>query len=257
MQPAAYRGSTPVFIFENHAEAIIPWAEFRRGLDRSADLVTFDSHTDTMLPFLRWSYGEAERKRLRDFDHRELIPNRMALVDFTNQRSIEDAAKDLWHDEHIQAAQRAGILGDAFVVTPHSPPNAPEQRSGHLHYLGGLCYYGCDKMPHYQDCFVKLSDLAVADEHLVPLFENHTAASQLLAREAPLILDIDLDYFCTEASLRPQRHSLLTSLANRADIITIATEPMYVEDCRIDESIQWESNLSAVLALLGAALISV
>lgn len=253
MHPAALRGKTPVFIFERHSDAIIPWAELRRNRPLPARLVTFDSHTDTMLPFLRRAFRDAQVSGQLDPDARDSIPARMAQMDFNNPESILNAAHHLWHDEHIQAAQNSGILGDAFILTYDSPPNSEDQKSPLLHYLNDSCLRGCEKKPHDEDCRIKFADFAIEDNHLVPIFQHHPKASLVLDRESPLILDIDLDYFLTVRSLAPSRHTFFSSIAERADIITIATEPRYVEDCRIDVEIRWETSLEKVLNLLGAS----
>lgn len=252
MQATAFRGSTPIYVFECHSDAIIPWAELRRSRPEPAQLVTFDSHTDTMLPFLRWGFRAAQASGEREPDSRDFIPARVGRVDFANEETIRKAAKDLWHDEHIQAAQETGIVGDAFIVTFGSPPNSPDQRSPRLHYLNGICHHGCHKMPHDEACRIRSADLAIDDQHLVPLFRSNPVAAGVLEMRMPLILDIDLDYFLTEQAFRPNKHTLLSSLAQKADIITIATEPMYVEDCRIDDTITWEGSLARLFSILGA-----
>src|SRR5690606_8593496 len=43
--------------------------------------------------------------------------------------------------------------------------------------------------------------------------------------ELPYILDIDLDYFNTQRSTRPEKSSFFRDLARGASLITIATEP--------------------------------
>lgn len=252
MRATAFRGTTPIYVFKCHSDAIIPWAELRRGCAEPARLVSFDSHTDTMLPFLRWGFRAAEASGEKEADSRDYIPARVERVDFSDEESIREAAEDLWHDEHIQAAQQTGIVGDAFIVAFGSPPNSPDQRSPRLHYLNGICHYGCHKMPHDESCRIRSADLAIDDQHLVPLFESHPIAAQVLEGETPLILDIDLDYFLTEQAFRPDKHTLLSALVQRAGIITIATEPAYVEDCRIDGSITSETSLKKLLAILEA-----
>lgn len=252
MQPFAFRGTTPIYVFEKHSDAVVPWAELRRNSGQPARLITFDRHNDTMVPFLSWAYQRAGAGELKDRTFLNSIPSRVASMDFSREESILEAAGDLRHDEHIQAAQHAGIIGDAFVVALDGAPTNNERVSSSLHYLNGSCFHGCQKRPHDDDCLTLFSDLALEDSHLVPLFEAHPVAAAVLEADTPLILDIDLDYFRTERSLLPQSHSFFLSLAGKAGIITVATEPVCVEEGRFDESITAENSLSRLLSILDA-----
>ena len=89
------------------------------------------------------------------------------------------------------------------------------------------------------------------------LAEMVTSFSEALAKTAepallqePYILDIDLDYFNTFASVAPMDATVLRQLANGAGLITIATEPKHVKACALDASLTSEHLLTKLLALL-------
>jgi hypothetical protein len=247
MKPHLKIDDIPVFVFERHSDAIIPWALTRRELSNAPALVTFDQHTDTLAPFLRWGYYKSER--ILDFDSQDkFMEERLAQVDFCSDLSISSAAKDLWHDEHIRAAMGAGVIGESFVIAFNSVSSA--QRVEGIHYLPSLCYYGCAKLPHDDECARTHADLAIDDDHLEPLLAECSVFQAMLESDDSMVLDIDLDYFRTLRSLSPGSSRVFRSLASRAVCITIATEPMCVENGRFDDEVDLDWALNALLTIL-------
>jgi len=57
----------PIYVFENHAAALLAWQEISKGYNH--DLLTFDEHPDLHSPLRQWIYGqEDEVKAKRDAD---------------------------------------------------------------------------------------------------------------------------------------------------------------------------------------------
>jgi len=72
---------------------------------------------------------------------------------------------------------------------------------------------------------------------------------------APYILDIDLDYFHTDQSIRPNDLGTFYRLIQGAAGITIATEPWFVMDGRMDgANITSDELLDIVMNYIYAAL---
>lgn len=247
MTPFKHIADVPVYVFERHSSAIIPWAHYRRNHAGPCPLVTLDRHTDTMTPFLRWAYWNVEPPHVRE-KWEPVRKRRIEEFVLANDQCIELAAKDLWNDEHIQAAIELHIVSEAFIVAFNSP--SKDNRRQELHYLPSNCHHGCGKRPHDDECVRRHSDLAIADAHLAPLLTGNRSWKLLYDSGSKFILDIDLDYFRTQKALRPDSHEFFSSLAKRASIITIATEPNYVKDSRLDEDVDSESSLSALISIL-------
>ncbi|MGL4400725.1 MAG: UPF0489 family protein [Luteolibacter sp.] len=247
MKPYTQIANKSVFVFERHSDAIIPWAGARRQSENPLILVTFDKHTDTLAPFLRWGYRKAER--LRDFDSQDIfIEERLKALDFQSEECVSQAAEDLWHDEHIRAAMGAGIIKESYVIALNSV--SKEQRVPNIHYLPSMCHYGCPKVPHDDDCDRAHSDLVIDDQHLLPLFREIQEIRVMLEGCEPIILDIDLDYFRTINSLSPSSTAVLGSLLDRAACITIAKESTCVEDGRLDDEVTSEWALKTIIPML-------
>ena len=71
-----------------------------------------------------------------------------------------------------------------------------------------------------------------------------------LLREAPFILDIDLDYFNTLRAVRPEAPAMIRTLAKEAALLTVATEPSYVTHCAVEPGVTWTKLLTELRTLL-------
>lgn len=104
-----------VYIFEDHATALIPWAECRQQLDRAPKLFTLDFHTDVMAAFNAYEclqeFGEFGAPS------GETADQLCAAIDYRDDGSVERAVEKLRNDEQIDAAIKAGIIDYAFVVS--------------------------------------------------------------------------------------------------------------------------------------------
>ena len=76
------------------------------------------------------------------------------------------------------------------------------------------------------------------------------ALDEPLLRDAPFILDIDLDYFNTLRAVRPEMPELIQTLAQEAALLTVATEPGFVTHCAVEPGVTWTRLLSDLKTLL-------
>ena len=248
MKPFRLVGGKPIYVFEDHADAIIPWGDFRKTSSQVPSLITFDSHTDTMPAFGRFGHSEFTQHRDENLwdEHRR---QRSLEVDYQCTESLKRAAKDLWHDEHICAAYEAGIISHAYVLSP-AASSAGTNEEPYLTYLPNFCYHGCNKGCHDQDCVVEHSDRALEDSHVGELLKQDERLQGFINSGSPLILDIDLDYFRTSKSLEPDSCESFRGIFKRASIVTIATEPDWSRDLWLDDCSGWSNSLERFVNLL-------
>ncbi len=200
-----------VYTREMHHNVLEAWAAEARGLP----LISFDYHTDTLPAFneeltrrFKKQHGRPPEKHERD----EISATEHARVDWRDLRALKDAVTHLSHDEHIDAAVRAGIISDVTIVlgcyTPGSSP--PWAR-----VLIPPCPHS-HETTHDDACTRAFVDAALEDSTLAPLFP---------ALPADYILDVDLDYFRSAKAIAPDRATVFHRLIRGARIITVAEEP--------------------------------
>ncbi len=106
-----------VVVFDSHHFALLPWSDFARELGAPVRLLTLDYHTDTMMAFRGYlSQLEADGDYDETFDFRDERRARLALVDPSDEASLQQAVTHLRYDEHIDAAIRLGVIETAFVI---------------------------------------------------------------------------------------------------------------------------------------------
>lgn len=255
-----------VFIFEDHAQALLPWAQIRRRFSRPLNLITLDHHTDTHQPFLRYRF---ERSKRSAYDHDEaaaaaLLEPMLAEVDWRSDESVFTAITRLRNDEHICTATRTGILDWAFSINlDHSntasreedawfesslwnrpprprPPFTYDEPDSRVFKISSICAIDCRKGPHDDDCrpvhyAQVLESIYLTDQlRMAQGMFSSMGGGDLLAPES-YILDVDLDYFHCDAAINPADPEMFYKLIRGAAGITIAREPWYVNDGRLPE----------------------
>lgn len=244
-----------VFVFASHSTAIRAW--YKQSMKNALNLITFDEHTDTFPPLLRYRNSHLDRtdkKLIELIDkikaeisdetlHKLLLSERYLRSARQNKGYFgKDIACRLWHDEHITTAMMLGIINEAFICchTSDDPSdNIDSERVSNLynniHYLDEAFDTDTILPDKENDCPEALRELGyirqlgeknISDERLKTLFEAG------LQTEAPFVLDIDLDYFRDISVLNNPLDSYKTfaSLVKQADCITIATEPDCVKE---------------------------
>lgn len=265
-----------IYIVENHHEVLEVWAEYRNNVEKAPILFSLDHHTDTHSAFLHYCYDH-DKDICRDEIANELIES----INYRNQESIINVIKKLRNDEHIDTAIKADIINKAFLVTymesrdiplsfeeqgylsnflerlikqikldePTRPFTYPDSQ---LFVIGNLCAVGCNRGPHNDDCKIPHYNQAIEtvflDDKLNIMNEMVPGVINQSQIVTDYILDIDLDYFHTIKSVSPEDPLTFYSLIRNASIITIATEPFYVNQWKeFDSNINSETLLEQVI----------
>lgn len=248
-----------IWIVEKHNEVLYPWSVCRRNTDMPLDLITMDYHTDTHEAFCSAAYGNDHgnnyKKRQKEF---------IDKFDFYSDEKIKWAIENIKNDEQIKTAMATGILGSVFVIAyNHDSGNIPasdEERESMSFFqehqieimLGEMedvtynppYHYSEIKEPLYIPSWEiytgkdkdDLRSLVIDDCFLLEMFHafhemSPEEISDIGSFRNKYILDIDLDFFYDEKSLNPKFVECFYKLIQNAEIITIATEPVFVEMC--------------------------
>lgn len=248
-----------IYVFEDHATALQPWAEYRRRLAASPYLLTLDHHTDTRDAFTSLLSRDDELFRIIDPDERndafeKRIASMIERVDFRSEHSVQDAVSKLRHDEHIDAAIRSGIISHAFILCyddmtgmksddeeiQRDISGVPATTASHtfpMPYNKAFIIGGCRGMTPGLDMSISSNVKALWERAIEATFldakiqimnqmTNSNGLPEVLSSD--YILDIDLDYFHLAKSIEPGDASAFYNLIRKAAIITVATEPDFV-----------------------------
>lgn len=215
-----------IYIVEEHHHVIKYWGKFRKTLDKAPILITLDHHTDTLPCFNYKIYVDNNYQ----FDSKQEQKRHRLLskVDINNENDLDNAIKNLRNDEHIDFAVKIKIISQAFIIAYQIPNNNNDR----IYEIENNCYVGCNKKIHDNSCltlhynqaiesFLLNEKLCFINNFKKGLVENNKITKNY-------ILDIDLDYFHTVKSIHPGNVNTFYSLIKNASIITIATEPWYV-----------------------------
>lgn len=277
-------GGKSVYIFEPHNIAFGAWAEIKRRHKDNLILITLDHHTDTAMAFRKSDFVHDGRGRSTEDVIEDRIRERLSQVDWRDVSSVEKAVSALSNDEQIDAAIRVGIFSFAFCINHHDETRSVEQQQwledngwqraeikrpespftyempdNRAFEIRGTCdVLGCKKRPHNDACYRYAADRAIESAMLRSLIDTannmaHFAGIEDITR-APYVLDIDLDYFKTIRSLSPDDASVFHGLIRNAVAITIATEPNYVHDLKLDQELTSEYALERVIQHIDEAV---
>ena len=195
-----------VYLVEDHHHALLPWAYERDRLGIAPHVLTLDHHTDTLPAFTH--YDETHEK-----PHEKQIANHGA-------EALENALKDLRHDEHFDFAIRNGIIASATIFS-------------HVNFSREV--NPAIRIIHDPPPDDKLETLA---RYYARALETEFLSANLerapLPHGLPFILDIDLDYFKGEKSIKPEDSSLFRELIRKSAVITIARERDWVRLLNMD-----------------------
>lgn len=250
-----------VYVVHAHHHVFPAWAEQRLALGEPFVLVTLDHHTDTREAFIGFAcqqspWDEAKRK--------EVLAERATWLGWEDPSEVLAAVQLLRHDEHIDAAARAGILRAAFCIQhteTGGQPRSREELADHAHRFA--TFPPDHSRPHPERPFTydapanrvfavpddeQMNCLDPAEEGEAPRRFNFVLEAWYLARQlelasemsqsvgldspvaAPYVLDIDLDVFHSARAIEPEDTSKLYELIRGAVAITIATEAKCVHD---------------------------
>ncbi len=232
-------GEKEVSIVDEHHHAMAAWAEIRTRIEYAPTLITFDSHPDLHIAFMR-------HLRLA-FDSPKLPGASAPLVGdikFDDPQKVDGAIQRLANDEHIDCARRAGIIGDVFVSLGVESGNV--RLPGVVVFDDG-CVPWCRKKIHDDDCFRRHADHVIEGRLIRPRVKKILKRVGRRFDTFPYILDIDLDVFRTRKSAAPEDEETFHDLIRHATAITIAREPGCVESLRLDGETITATDLEGAL----------
>ena len=172
----------------------------------------------------------------------------VAQLDHTDPLTIEAAMEKLGNDEHVVAAIGADIIQSAFVIAHNA---ADTNQDIYLEHK--IICRGVDEYHHAGRIRPQPNNVLEADfltKRLQDFDDIVRTLDEPLLREAPFILDIDLDYFNTLRAVRPEAPELIRTLAKEAALLTVATEPTYVTHCAVEPNLTWTQLLAELKTLL-------
>lgn len=230
-----------VFIYEKHNEVLEAWANYRKTTNDIPNLITLDHHTDVLEAFCNSAF-DFDRNR-EDTEKKEQF---LDLLNYKDLNSIKKAITHLRNDEHIDAAIRAKIVNKAFVIshdgyTDKPAPNEhtkiwnnkkkcielmmnnlalPTKNLTYPISSNGIYIVGCSDIDE---------SLVLDSNFLNNKIEVIDNMNRSRIFESSFILDIDLDYFHTVASVNNGDLEIFYELINKSVLITIAKESSFVD----------------------------
>ena len=213
----------------------------RQDIKGDCYLITLDHHTDTNPSYLRSLFKQVGR----DLPQIEkLRQHRINSIHISDQHSVIAACEGLYHDEHIDVALRCGIFKTAFVIQHSHYKLLPEWIENNM------VVWPTEFDLHGATAQVKRDyyDLALEDVFLQRQLRQLPESFSL--ESSPYILDIDMDYFKTQQSLRPSSRSVIRQLVKGAIGVTIAQESEWVRRLYLDEPMAPSEMLAALCAVL-------
>lgn len=118
----------PVYIFEDHATAVIPWLMIKEKIGVQPHLITLDHHTDTMDAF-RFYYGCLSLKRVNeeeiDLRINDIMIRLKKLVKNYEYDEIEPLLNELRFDEQIDLSIKLGILNYSITLPSSQEGESP------------------------------------------------------------------------------------------------------------------------------------
>lgn len=237
-----------VFVEHNHQEVLKHWIKYHLSSGTSPVLISFDFHTDTKEAFTHYSYKVSGGSGfMPDYKKgKEIRKQMLSEADI----SKNDFLVYLNNDEHIDFAIKREIITSAYLITFWGPTgNRVDSCNKKVFYINNACFNKCIKESHNDDCTRIKSERCIENDEL------HTCLDRIdIDYGDNFILDIDLDFFNTIKSVKPDNTDIFYHLIRQAKIITIATEPFFVDDCKLDEEVDSEYLLKEILKHIDIAL---
>lgn len=212
----------PVYIFEKHNMALPAWGTICSKIGASVNLISFDTHTDTLPPYNCFLHSENQdgESGLGNPFVKELLKDcRYSIDNFSFQDVYVTATEDLKNTEQIKTAYRFGYI-KAYTV---------------VHKLEAEGYEEYDREMGYE-----------CEYHRYPCIDW----KRLSSIKEPLIVDFDLDYFNSREDFDVDLGKNIRPLLKRAVGITIATEPDYFHALKKEDDFSLDEALEKLLQMI-------
>ena len=214
-----------VYIFDSHNMALPVWGMYSHRMNMAFNLVTFDSHTDTRLPFTAEVTANSYDNIIRPTHpviKKILKGKKYKKSEFSFEDVFKLAVSYVKNDEHIQTADFFGYIKSYNVICG-------------LDDFEARSYERDDRVMGYDARYYIRKDLKEVDLSYV---------------DVPIILDFDLDYFIWEGCFSDTFENIIAPLVKNATVITIAREPNFFDECKIIDDFTCEMALERLLTLI-------
>lgn len=273
-----------VFIVESHHHALLPWSLIKKGFDANLILISLDHHTDCMPAFNAHRCIESKSD---DAKYDQMFETLFSDFNYQDEKSVLRAIYKLRYDEQIHTAICGKIFTHSFSINfsdqtpsveeltyrnlisiqfkkmlhegiplkeiekPKGPYTYELPRNG-MFTISPDCYLGCLKVPHDDECRIRLYADAIESDYLsyqLAVASQMSFTSGLGSLDkSPYVLDIDLDYFHSDKSIKPKDPKKFYSLIRDAKALTVAMERRCVETLKLEgEQIDSEKLLVQLL----------
>lgn len=201
-------GDKEVYVTDRHQYTLPIWTALSNETEKSYTLVSIDYHPDTNPPFWQVLTLKAtlENKEEDQGYFNELLKHKISRLDRYDSRQIIDCVEELNNDEHINTAMSLGVLKDYHMI---NCMDEHHYETG-THYLLKEAYFGSLENSMFESINFKIP-------------------------EGPMILDIDLDYFLRMSDFEIKEDSIIRTLIQKADLITVARSVKYFNYLKKDD----------------------
>ncbi len=249
-------------IVDSHHKVLVHWAAYRKKLGFAPRLFSLDHHTDTSQPFrnyvgrlikeqdsgLKSQDKPDQQLKNQNKKFKDLQNALLKSVKFANEDSVVKAVSYLSNDEHIITAIKTNVISSALIVAHNA--RLTDLRTYLDHKVMCFPVPEVSKVKN-KACYEydKVIDSVFLDQAITSFGQTLKLTNEYLSFSKPFILDIDLDYFNTLKSTYPDDSSTFQFLVKNAGLITIATEPEYVQRCSIEKGLSSEIILNSIAKL--------
>ena len=232
--PRVQVGNRVIYKHKNHHQVLNDWAAFRSNRNSPPILITFDHHTDFAQAYSRFFSDQSMKTTGNSFlpndFHKWALDQAQTHLDSLRclkTTKVAKATRDLSHDEHIDAAQRANIIDDVFLYqSDNARPNVspfPPPQSRTIHHAPVI---------HMNPAGT--AALTLEKCSLDQFVARIEATTGKLLESIDYILDVDMDVFRSERAASPNDPRTWHRFIRNAKLITAALEPKCVKMGLID-----------------------
>ncbi len=219
-----------VYIFETHNMALPVWGTYSSRYQTEFNLFTFDYHTDTRTPFTAEVVS-----RSNDFD---VNPKHHIVKDILKGKHYK---KDEFRFEDVYKIAFQYVKNDEHILTAD--------------YFGYIKSYNviCDLDDFEAKTYENEDRIRGYDaKYYVREQQNEINYDDI---EMPVILDFDLDYFINDKCINYKFKKTIAPLVKKASVITIAKEPEYFNQCKMQNDYTNEKALYDLVLMLEQILL--
>ena len=219
-----------VYITWSHHHVIKEWFRYQRT---GVHLLSFDYHTDFHEAFIGKSGDPSACYKYSSTRHNSYLAKHIPCQD------VDEAIKDLKHDEHVDFAIRSGIIEKAFAfsrngnsfrdkrvlsVPNHRTPIVQAQIFSYCEIHHPLA----TPQPYDDSTEAKMAKIITTDDVLNEVIKTFREYG---FNHDNYILDFDCDFIRDKDAMTHGNFQTLKNLIIGAKAITIAREPSCVDEC--------------------------